>query len=366
MEHNEEKAWPFWNRHPSVRRVGGIVDPGMLDEFHRMGCGWVRHFYRTALASHQGDEFADQFENITLFFMESSEVNAVAFERSGQRAVGVFTGTVRRLWWLFYTAANIEDIFDFWVESAPARQGKFSVDEAISDPVWPQATHDPMDWPQDRKEMLYDLFFRALDFLLYHELAHHARGHMEYVREVFGVSEIDEALNAASIADTAQETLRFIEFDADHFALDMILMAHEREHPLKALRSEQALGEYILQAVAIIGLFMLLDLRHTRISRQYMTSHPASVHRAMRLTSALAKTYQKGVGWTDDERLNAHDVAWWNASKIARALGLPEGRWHGDHTDDMDVERFRREEKRFLSFSRDLTQRIIAEEEEDS
>ncbi len=355
---DDERDWPFWTEVRDVQRAGGLIDPGYLDEFHRMACGYVRHFFRSAISTHRKEYYADQFDGLSLFFINSPTPNAIALERQQKRGVGVHLGAVRHLWWLFYRGVSTGQFLEHWFKSKPLG-ADISLEAAMADPIWREPGAGRL--PADRAETMFDLFLRALDFLVYHELAHHARGHLPYVQEILGLDKLDEALNASVSEGADKKILRLIEFDADVEALDMLLVALDHEIPVTSWPSEKAGTEFFLHAVAILAIFQLFDLDHTPVSEQYRRSHPASVHRALRVTGALSRAIGRQVGWTEDVRIDQHDTAWYAASEVATLIGMPEGRWRGQHTKLMDLDRFAVEEESFIKFSKRLTDRNMAD-----
>ena len=350
---DDERDWPFWARDKIVQRHGGLIDPGYLDEFHRVTCGFVRRMFLQTMEVHSEDFFADQFERLTLFFIDNHSVNALALERENRRGIGVHLGTVRQLWWLFYRAVSSDIFLTQHFDSAPAKR-ETSLQSAMDDPIWREKGAGRL--PADRAELMFDLFLRAIDFFLYHEFAHHARGHLPYLREVIGMTVIDETANMSVLAGDDNEVLRYIEFDADLDALDLLVTSLDRELPLGTWPDDEAGTEFYLHAVAMLGVFQLLDMDHAPINRQYHGSHPAPVHRAMRATGALSRAIGDQVGWTDKRRIEMHDKAWFAAADLASLAGMPPGRWHGDTTDLMDIDRLAKEEKAFFDFSAKLTE----------
>ncbi len=358
MTVEEERDWPFWERLARIERAGGLIDPGYLDEFHRMACGYARKSFREAINAHKDDYYADQFKGLSLFFIDNDVLNAVALENGNRRGIGLHLGTVRRLWWLFYWAMGSGRVINHWFESAPLSE-QISLDAAMADPVWQD--HEAARLPADRAILMYEIFLRSLEFMVYHELAHHARGHLPLAARELGLEAIEEGL-CVGVEETADNALlRLIEFDADVEALDMMLVALDRDIPLETWESKEAGTECFLRVMAIVGVFLLLDLDHAPISEQYRQSHPAAVHRALRLTSALARGFGDHVGWNEKERIQEHDSSWYEASAMAALLGLPEGRWYGKHTDLIDLERYKEEDRAFVAFSQKLTEENVAQ-----
>ena len=348
---SDERDWPYWASSPQILVAGGLIDPGYLDRFHRMSCGYARHYFRLALRAHSTDDFSDQFQNLSLMFVNSSRPNALAIEREGRRGIAVYLGILRRLWSLFQIALSSHEFLEGMISCELDGRLRVRGAPALDDSVNLLELADQ--WPEERAKVLYDLFARAVDFIVYHELAHHARRHLPFLRSSLGVDVIDEALSMHLTSSDAS-IFRFLEFDADHHALDMLITAADRERRFSLWTIEESETRCFQWTIAILSTFLLFDIDHIPIDDQYKTSHPAPVHRAMRMSAAISRTFAREFGWEEDRRVDWHDSAWWEVSVIAGLLGLPEGRWRGDRTDDMRWERFVEEERSFIAFSTEL------------
>ena len=165
---------------------------------------------------------------------------------------------------------------------------------------------------------------------------------------------LDEGLNMAALGHEGNSLQRYIEFDADHHALDMMLCASETKGPPGEREDQLIASDLILNIIAIITVLMLLDSEHSPIASQYETDHPPPVHRAMRLCHALASTYQRERNWDWEYVVDLHDEGWVEASRVAEKLGLAEGRWHGQTMEDMNETLLAEEERQFFAFSQKL------------
>ncbi|MDE4142144.1 hypothetical protein [Phaeobacter gallaeciensis] len=352
-QHEIGKDWAYWLEDSSVQKSGGLIDPGYLDEFHRMACGWVRHFFLQAMSSIGDYHYHDQVENLSLFFIDSDARNALALERPEKKGVGIHLGLIRSIWALLYRGIGAGNLIEVWFEDAPPLEDEAMEGISVfSDRIW--AAENTTNWSSDRIQAHHDIFSRAVDFVIHHEIAHHVRGHIPYLKAEYGMSEIEEKLSFSTVSDPKRDALRNLEYDADHTGLDMLMISLDRDLRMASWSEEQASREFFLQSLAIIALFQLLDEAHSPLSTHYALSHPAPVHRAMRLTHALSFTFATQFNWTDATREEEHDLAWLAAADIARQLKMPEGRWHGASTDGMDHAHFMKEEKEFIAFAEKL------------
>lgn len=351
-----EESWQFWRHVPQITKFGGLVDPGYLSEHYRMLCGMVAHFFLETQSTFSDDYFADRIANVALVFIEDEKANARAIEHDGARCIALNLGLLRQLWALFHMglSANsfLDDHLDCPVDAAGSGQHDLPATHWQQEP--------PAEWSESRRELLHGLFSRALDFLVFHELAHHTRGHLDLVQAQFGLAIIDEADNADNDdEDDADQTIRHIEFDADLHAIDMMLISLERERPFESWLKGQSDQQYFLLALAILVVLQAFDLPHAQIDTFYRRSHPAPVHRAMRLVSALSKSFARIFGWDEAQRLREHDHVWYHGAQLALQLGMPKGRWHGSHTKDMGHQRFKIEEAKYLEFAEALDRKNI-------
>lgn len=347
-----ERNWSYWSKHRKVLNAGGLIDPGYLDEHHRIMCGWVTTLFYDALNEQSHQDYFDQFENLSLFFINNESANAFALETEEQRGVGINLGFLRKLWFLVFRGVAGDDFIPHWFDSNPLMVHRPSDVEILQTPIWKQTDENP--WPEDRLDTFYQIYLRALNFLIYHELAHHARGHIPYVRTELGMDSIDEAMNIKPHRGANSDTLRYIEFDADLTALDMILIGLANGNDTLNLDAKEAEKHNFIEAIAIILVFQLLDAKHHDIDVHYKTSHPAPVHRAMRLTSALVKTIGRDVGWSQEDQSEQHDLAWQEAAILAEKNSFPTGRWYGASTEGMASNFLAVEEQKFIEFAKKL------------
>ena len=357
----EEKDWPFWAKAAKILQRGGLIDPGYLDEFDRCGCGWVREHFRSAKRAHAEDDFSDRIQELSLFFIANDAVNAVALEHEDHQGIGVYLGTVRRLWLMYQNALDSGSFLESsFTQAAPCSSAK-STASPTRFRLWDEeANHG---WCKDRLDMFWDLFLRSLDFLVYHEIAHHTRGHIDLVRRHMGVSEVDELLSLSTSDGISGELFRQLEFDADHHGLDMMLTGYDRKFALRDWPEDHARAECFLFSLSLIGVFLVLDFEDKDVEAHYHTTHPAPVHRAMRLTGALSRTIGRFVGWSEDERIDHHDNAWGAGAELAELFGYGHNRWMGEGIERMDIARFEEEEQRFIAFSKSLD--IINQQDSD-
>lgn len=335
----------FWQDQSAIRAAGGLSDPRTLDTWHRTTCGYVRHAVRSVLSAHANSEFKEQFHRLTLVFVASSQTNALALENEGQRAIVIFLGMVRRLWSNIQRSLGTERFLNGMFESDPPTK---EADRASK-----QTLHLGEDWPEDRKLVLHELFRHAVEFLVCHELAHHARGHLPYVRKRHGAEFIDEALNAQTDRP-GNVFMRNVEFDADFHAVDLLIGSLEKTTDLNSWSEDRASTDHFLRLIAVICFFQMFDEDHQPIDKQYRSTHPAIVHRAVRTSSVLSKAIAHDFDWDDSRRIDEHDNAWLAAAQVALETGMPTGRWHGADTHRMGLARLQREEQRFFEFSREL------------
>ena len=349
---SEERDWPFWAKSQRIIKRGGLIDPGYLGESDRRGCGWVREHFRSAKRAHSQGDFGDRIQDLSLFFINSDAVNAVALALEERQGIGIHIGAVRKLWFLYQEALNSDTFLEgSFLQPLPPNPDRSS-ESATFFRLWEEeADHG---WCEDRLDMFWDLFLRSLDFLVYHEIAHHTRGHIDLVLTRMGMSEIDELFSMSASDGISGELFRHLEFDADHHAIDMMLTAYDQEFPLEEWAEDHARAECFLLSLSLIGVFQALDHEDREVEAHYRTTHPAPVHRAMRLTGAVSRTIGRFAGWSDVERIEHHDNAWVAGAELAERSGRGRDRWMGTGTRRMAQDLFVEEEARFIAFSQAL------------
>lgn len=86
----------------------------------------------------------------------------------------------------------------------------------------------------------------------------------------------------------------------------------------------------------------------------------APVHRAVHAVSTMARSCAFLFGWSEERRIFYEEEAWAVAGILAEAVGMPEGRWFGESTVPMDLDRYAEEEARFIEFNAWLTSEVTS------
>jgi hypothetical protein len=350
--------WPFWAAHKGIVERGGLVDPLKLAPSDQGLCVLSVHLFRAALAACAKTNFSERFDNCTIFFVNNRALNALALESQGRRAVAVYMGALRKLWAAVRYALTLPDFVVDWFPAAPPTNlGRAALDAPAELLGYPKEGWDP-----ERIDFLEELFLRMLDFVLHHELAHHARGHIDVVRTRLGVDVIDEALDFSSSASD-EELRRYVEMDADDHALDIIVTCLDDEAPMAKLTLGQAHAELFRQMTAAIFVTCLFDAEHGPIERQMQTTHPPPVHRATRAVDLLYDAFGGRCHLDRQTLVDTRDEAWAAVGRFAMAIGNPVGRWHGDGFRDHSQALMEKSMKGYEQFTKDLDIANVQEEE---
>lgn len=294
----------------------------------RRACGAVRQVYRMALDAVRGEPWEDRFASLSLVFVRDDQINGLALAAEARRAIAIHLGTPRRVWALMrYALGGTTLLADSFTSPLPEAVAPGPL--AAAD--WVDLYDDPeAAWPSDRYAFLYQLFMYAIDFIVHHELAHHARDHLVLV----GDAQIDEGLAMAAAQGGGDDRLRqLIELDADVQALDLMLHA-DVKRGLRARSGAERLEHAYLLMLSAILVFMAYDLEHRPAPVTYLGSHPAPIHRAMAYTRTVAITFAEEFGLSATDLQEEFEDAWAQAADVAEALGLPRGRWWG--SDDLE------------------------------
>ena len=289
--------------------------------------GLCRSLFLAAGRIARESPWADRIQTLSLVFIDADGANALAVEDGPRRAIALQTGLVRRLWSLVRLAVGRSALLSESFSSPPPerdmvlRPGVEGLASLYGDPR--------ADWRVDRADILVELFMYALDFIVNHELAHHARGHLDLLHQAGGQRLVDEALALdAGGASTQARLMQLIEFDADINAIDLILHSDLQEG-LRSWIPDRLRGHAFKLMLASILVFIALDLEHRPVGEPWTGSHPAPILRAMWATHAVATTFAENGLLTAADAREEQEDAWGQAADVAEALGLPPGRWWG-------------------------------------
>lgn len=307
-----------WKEHPYALAAGGAVS--LVDQTDH-GCpafsvaAQVLEQNRSFVARHKlgGPEFE-------IWLLPSSlKVNARAFDLGAVGAVFIHGGLLTRLW----------DALARAVAGSVFLASRFSWKQPGPDANIPGG---PWVVANDKRSAYFlEAFGRAVEFVIFHEVAHLRRRHVRRYRDASGHDFIDEAFGMASEAVVGSKLLQLLEFDADATALEMCLNATswfraERGEGSSALDPDHLTSELFLRLLAGTVTFLALDLEAEQSAVSYLGQHPPSIHRAMRYSLLLGDTIRSLSVESDIEPFV--DQAWTELSFLARRLGVDGGRWH--------------------------------------
>jgi hypothetical protein len=207
--------------HEAVADDGGRLDTTSLQPTVAQGLEYVagraRGFLQTAAAS------LPRLPPIHFDFIDNWHFNACALRSNGRYFIGVNRGTVATLAVLFDRMFADPEVLPFIGDAA----------EEVADlPLLPDLGHDfvrsvalvqEFPRPRDswRQSIAHKLMELALDFLIAHEFAHIANGHLDFEVHNRGISAMDEVSRAKWISETRESKLRnqTMEMDADGTAV---------------------------------------------------------------------------------------------------------------------------------------------------
>lgn len=175
-------------------RRGGLVDPSKQRRSTKR-CADLLCICFVLLSKPLGKKnFGERLENCTIIFVNNPALNALALESENRRAIAIYMGALRKMWVAVRFALTLPDFLVDWFPPAPPMELGRAVLSAPAELL----DYPGPGWDAGQIELLEELFLHMLDFVLHHELAHHARGHMDIMRTRLGVDVIDEALDFTS------------------------------------------------------------------------------------------------------------------------------------------------------------------------
>lgn len=288
-----------------------------------------------------------RFSEDVFLLPASAERNAWVFLQDGEGAIFFHAGLLTSLW-----DALVELIF-----RSPTFGRFFD---------WPDASGGP-DWsgPYGRRETyLLELYGRAVEFILFHEAAHLARGHIPLLKARQGRSFVDERLHMSPHAGEAGELLRLIEYDADAIALEWVLNLnawHRRRGGETTGHEDRDYmrSELMLRILACDAVFMTLDHDRPQAGPVPLTlTHPPSIHRAIRCSVLLQDTVcaLSAVSAAEAASLAAASVA--EITALAGRLSFAPGRWHHTHRAWLMLDQLTQDANAANAFSRQISESV--------
>ncbi|MBV8092154.1 MAG: hypothetical protein JO110_02765 [Acetobacteraceae bacterium] len=313
----------FWRSHHEIRRIGGMLETGVTFREEVLLSCWTQ-VIQDSDAQLEGSSYEGRIGELAFFAVDNCTVNAWAVAAPRRSAIvvsrGMLTATADALACAMTEKKLLDDAYPRGTTSNEA-----SVSEELA-----HALIGGFSGPGVRGERinaLHELYCRVAQLVVHHEMAHLARRHLKILRQGEGLGVIDEAFQLNS-SRFGEEQLRFIEFDADVHAFDMMLVeAGLMGHSPKRLSTAEVGEITFVLAFAAIVLGQLLDRGEATLALQSLRTHPPAVWRAIFATSLLRETLVRETcaaieGITD--RLNE---AWTEAEHVAAALRLSPGRW---------------------------------------
>lgn len=163
-------------------------------------------------------------------------------------------------------------------------------------------------------------------FIVNHEIAHIIRGHFTYLKKRGFTGELSELSFLNEDEATSNFKHRFLEYDADNFAFDlMVWQVETRFGPLRKSNPDATSMVFQMYLAALL-IFLLLDRNTPRLAFSDKTSHPPLLARAAQLTQTLFDIFRdtdiplQNVGSEIKRTLTG-------CCRLALHLGIPNGRW---------------------------------------
>ncbi|MGJ5176530.1 hypothetical protein ACQR16_30975 [Bradyrhizobium oligotrophicum] len=316
----------FWQTNETVCQLGGMLAEPTPRESILLGA-WLG-VYEMALAELREAGLSDHLESVAFFAIDTVIQNAWAIRSDSGVAVaisrGLVVGVADALVGAFADIGRGDNVYPF---------GLVDMDDSLPDELR-EALMGEVQAPGlvgDRGSILHQLYCHIASIVIHHELGHVVRGHFDLLG---GGSKglVDEVVQLSAV-EFGNERIRFLEFDADAWALDAILQGYAGEW---SAMDETARDMMFSTAFAAIVVGQILDVGESTIDLQSKLSYPPPVWRALFVTDLLV---EEMVDLTGSEREVVAEpvfLAWSVAARVAKHLGRSEGRWRAIEQGDVE------------------------------
>ena len=235
--------------------------------------------------------------------IDSDSLNAYAFSSQGHEFIGICAGTITIIHGIFFRFLSDSNLFphlgDPNLESATLPKlstNLRSTTTFLTDPIAISQPNDPI-----RKLYAHWMSRIAMDFILFHEHAHLASGHVGYLKDKYNQPFIAE-LGAVS-SPTQPEPLDFqaLEMDADCCSVGNVL-AHLQENPPRELAAivNDELSHIYERLLAVYVVFRVFGFEEFSSSALQLGTHPPPPMRAQMVFATALEIFKKR-GLEDDE-----------------------------------------------------------------
>lgn len=357
----------FWANQTFARKAGGAVLADRYEDPGNRPLALAGFAIKSDLDFLKRQPLWPRIARCQTFLLPQSTVSSANALRHGQRqAVFLHAGLLQDLWRALWTI----------VAQSDALAGQFDWETLTADQVANAHKQAPAMFMDQhlgrlsRQSYLQELFGRAVEFIFFHEIAHHGRRHLDRLYGRAGLQVIDEAMNMASAGSEMSELSRLLEFDADWIASEMCLnaTAHTRQDDGQTAGFEDRdhmTSELALHALAQSTLFMVLDQGRRAAPLSYNDAHPPALHRAVRVTKGVGDTIQKAAGMTRDEIGAFMNEAWAEVVTQAERMGYPPGIWNDRIEDLTRINQLEEISDRANALTRTLSAELADEEQND-
>lgn len=161
-------------------------------------------------------------------------------------------------------------------------------------------------------------------FIVNHEIAHIVRGHFSYLNK----QGFSGALSEFSFLDERSPYFkhRFLEYDADNFAFDLMVWQIEQELGGLSRRNSEVTSTVFQVYLASLLIFLLLDRNTPKLAFDEQRSHPPLLARAAQLTQTLFDIFRDTDIPLEAVGVEVHRILW-GCCRVAEQLHIPNGRW---------------------------------------
>jgi len=327
----EKTDIPFWQSHPSIERMGGIVrflNKTHIDSHEQL----LIEVYAACQHLLRAHPAKSLLENFDFLIAETDVRNAAALVKDDKCAVVLSSGLV----------TSVSEIVRRLICGSSLLCQNFGREPRTAASLW---SEDPTSFLSSSNEREHSYFLnclgRALEFVTLHELSHHLRDHALQLKNHDDNILFEEVLWLNETEDQKAQQLRhYCEIDADTFALRLsqlaALQGEERrpaDHDLKGYWS----SEIVIQCVALVSVFLALEDQSRRTRVNYQGLYPPLLHRSIIACNAVQHYYTKRGALDEEEEAGYVSQIWIDLEGTCQDLAIPKGTWVNPSDDKISL-----------------------------
>lgn len=331
----------IWVNDPAITSRGGVVSIDDLTELEKINWDILKGLMEKAIADIKQTHLVSEIENLTFLLIDSSEINAFVLDAGEKQLIGLCKGLITKVWNTLVTImANSTVLPEYFRNQFSATNDtEISTEKnhSIRSNINAKTAFIPEKINEDRLELTTLLYQIMMDFVIHHELAHVVRGHTSLLKRKFSLSMVEEKIKIYNKNKEILDMLNVMEIDADVHGLDMLFQHDPDIDILSSMEKNKQRISLFLYMFPYVLMAQMFDLENTSIEYQLNQSHPPPLYRAIIYTRAVGDSFESISSLSFEEIKDEHNIAWYEASRCAKVLKFPEGRWR-ENMNDIDMQ----------------------------